>query len=100
MKDIRKKTPFDKAKEKFDSNTKILKPTNAAETALRKNLGRREKDTCSWILELDKYKTWRTSVGGSLLWVSGVGGLGKSIFMATVIGRLREEFKGSQDCLV
>ena len=95
---MKKKTPLDKAKELFDDNAKRLEPTNAAETALEKHKSRREKGTCNWIFELEEYKTWRSSTESSLLWVSGVGGLGKSILMSTVIDGLQGTFKEDKGC--
>ena len=97
-KSMKKKTPLDKAKELFEDNAKRLEPTNAAETALEKHKSRREKDTCNWIFELEEYKKWRSSTESSLLWVSGVGGLGKSILMSTVIDELRETFRLETGC--
>lgn len=99
-KSMKKKTPLDKAKELFEDNAKRLEPTNAAETALKKHKSRREKDTCNWIFELEEYKDWRLSTQNSLLWVSGVGGLGKSILMSTVIDGLQEAFEEDKDCSV
>lgn len=97
-KSMKKKTPLDKAKELFEDNVKRLEPTNAAETALEKHRSRRQKGTCNWIFELEEYKTWRSSTESSLLWVSGVGGLGKSILMSTVIDGLQEAFKEDKSC--
>lgn len=77
-KNMKKKTPLDKAKEKFDENTKRLKPTNFSEVAFRRNIERKVEGTCQWIFELDEYKSWRTSIDNKLIWVSGVGGMGKS----------------------
>lgn len=95
-KSMKKKTPLDKAKDQFDEIAKRLEPTDAAETALEKHKSRREKDTCKWIFELERYKNWRSSTESSLLWISGVGGLGKSILMSTVVDELREAFKEEQ----
>ena len=97
-KSMKKKTPLDKAKELFEDNSKRLEPTNAAEAALEKHRSRREKDTCNWIFELEEYKSWRSSAESSLLWVSGVGGLGKSILMSTVIDRLQEASQEDKSC--
>lgn len=97
-KSMKKKTPWDKAKELFDDNAKRLESTNAAETALQKHHSRREKDTCNWIFELAEYKSWRWSAESSLLWVQGVGGVGKSILMSTVIDRLQEAFQEDKGC--
>ena len=97
-KNMKKKTPLDKAREQFDDNAKRLEATDAAETALEKHKSRREKGTCNWIFELEKYRNWRSSTDSSLLWISGVGGLGKSILMSTVINELWEAFKEEQGC--
>ena len=99
-KSMKKKTPLDKAKEQFEINAKRLEPTNLAETALEKHKSRREKDTCNWIFELEEYKTWRSTTESSLLWVSGVGGLGKSILMSTVIDNLQGALKDDKCCSV
>ena len=98
-KSMRKKTPLDIAKELFDDNVKRLEPNNnTAELALEKNKSRREKDTCNWIFELEEYKSWLSSTESSLLWVSGVGGLGKSILMSTVIEALQGACKEDKGC--
>ena len=98
-KNMRKKTPLDKAKELFEENVKRLEPNNnLAELALEKHKSRREKDTCNWIFELEEYKNWLSSTESRLLWVSGVGGLGKSILMSTVIDALQEMCKEDKDC--
>ena len=99
-KSMKKKTPLDKAKEIFEDNSKRLEPTDAAEAAFEKHKSRREQDTCNWIFELDEHKNWRSSAESSLLWVSGVGGLGKSILMSTVIDRLQEAFQEDKGCSV
>ena len=77
-KNMKKKTPLDKAKENFEENTKRLKPTSSSEVAFGKNRERIVEGTCQWIFELDEYKAWRTSTCNNLIWVSGVGGMGKS----------------------
>lgn len=92
-KTMKKKTPLDKAKEHYDDNVKRLQHTDLAEIALEKYKSRREKDTCNWIFELEEYRTWRSSTESSLLWVSGVGGVGKSILMSTVVAVLKEIFE-------
>ena len=97
-KTMKKKTPLDKARELFEDNAKRLEPNSLAEIALEKHKSRKEKDTCNWIFELDEYKIWRSSTESSLLWVSGVGGLGKSILMSTVIDGLKEAIKDDKSC--
>ena len=97
-KNMKKKTPLDKAKELFEDNAKRLESTNLAEIALEKHKSRREKDTCNWIFEHEAYKNWRSSTESSLLWVSGVGGLGKSILMSNVVSALQEAFREDDGC--
>ena len=45
-KSMKKKTPLDKAKEKFDENTKRLKPIGSSETAFQRNRDRKVEGTC------------------------------------------------------
>lgn len=97
-KSMKKKTPLDKAREAFDDNAKRLEPTEASEIALKKHRSRREKDTCDWIFELEEYKEWRSSTESSLLWVSGVGGLGKSILMSAVVDEIQRALTEDQCC--
>ena len=77
-KNLKKKTPLDKAKEKFEENAKQLKPTNSSELAFGRSKMRKEEGTCEWIFELEEYRSWRTSPENEIIWVSGVGGMGKS----------------------
>lgn len=52
--------------------------------------------TCQWILELEKYKSWRSQSCG-LLWIKGKPGAGKSTLMAFLHDRLktlRDESQG------
>jgi len=51
----------------------------------------RTEGTCSWILEVESYKMWRTSESSGLLWFHGIQGCGKSTTVAYVIHKLREE---------
>ncbi|KAI9796865.1 MAG: hypothetical protein M1833_005914 [Piccolia ochrophora] len=92
-KNLKKKTPFDKAKDQFDANEKRLNPTPLPQQSLSKNLKRKEEGTCQWIFGLESYRAWRNSSHSDFLWVSGVGGLGKSILMSAVIDNLQEESK-------
>ena len=77
-KNLKKKTPLDKAKEKFEENEKKLRPTDSSELAFESSKSRKEEGTCEWIFELEEYKLWRTSSENGIIWVSGVGGMGKS----------------------
>ena len=77
-KNLKKKTPLDKAKEKFEENEKRLRTTDSSEIAFERSKLRKEEGTCEWIFELEEYKSWRTSSENGIIWVSGVGGMGKS----------------------
>ena len=77
-KNMKKKTPLDKAKEKFEENAARLKTTASSEVAFEKSKARKEQGTCEWIFELEDYKAWRTSPESGIMWISGVGGMGKS----------------------
>ena len=77
-KNLKKKTPLDKAKEKFEENEKNLRPTDSSGIAFERSKSRKEEGTCEWIFELEEYKLWRTSSENGIIWVSGVGGMGKS----------------------
>ena len=77
-KNLKKKTPLDKAKEKFEENGKKLRPTNSSELAFKRSKLRKEEGTCEWIFDLEEYKLWRTSSENGIIWVSGMGGMGKS----------------------
>ncbi|KAJ5848581.1 hypothetical protein N7455_012538 [Penicillium solitum] len=46
----------------------------------RDNIEPCHPDTCQWILELEKYKSWRSQSRG-LLWIKGKPGAGKSTLM-------------------
>ena len=77
-KNWKKKTPLDKAEEEFDKNKSRLKPSQNSEFALERGKSLRTEGTCEWIFAVEEYKTWRTSVDNCILWVSGLGGMGKS----------------------
>lgn len=77
-KNLKNKTPLDKAKERFDENAKKLRPTEFSQIALDRSKARREQGTCEWIFELEEYKSWRTSSDNGMIWIFGVGGMGKS----------------------
>ncbi|KAL9034560.1 MAG: hypothetical protein Q9214_006992, partial [Letrouitia sp. 1 TL-2023] len=100
MKNMKKKSPLDQAKEKFGENETRLKPTNSSENAFERSKMRKEQGTCEWIFELEDYKLWRTSPDNGIIWVSGVGGMGKSILISSVIERLQSELKESGDSLL
>ncbi|KAJ5319115.1 uncharacterized protein N7506_011819 [Penicillium brevicompactum] len=54
----------------------------------RENLEPRHTNTCQWILDLEKYRSWRSEPRG-LLWIKGKPGAGKSTLMAFLHSRLK-----------
>ena len=77
-KHMKKKTPRDEAKEKFDKNKDKLKPLSNPEDALERGIKMRSVGTCEWVFPLDRYKEWRISDKNNILWIQGDGGMGKS----------------------
>lgn len=77
-KNMKLKTPLDKAKEKFDENAKRLNPTKLSDTAFEKSKDRQEQGRCQRIFDLEEYRTWRTADENDIMWISGVGGMGRS----------------------
>ncbi|KAJ5984429.1 hypothetical protein N7481_006528 [Penicillium waksmanii] len=60
------------------------------------NIRRRHKDTCQWVLGLEKYRSWMSNTSG-LLWIKGKPGTGKSTLMAFLheqLNYLRPESHG------
>lgn len=91
-KDMRRKSPYEKAREEFEENKKTLNPAMDQSDMLVDNLeNRRERGTCQWIFGLDEYQKWHGSPESSMLWVSGAAGYGKSILMSTVIESLQQD---------
>lgn len=71
---MKKKTPLDLARDGFAENTKLLNPSSNQVAVLSSNLSRREDKTCTWIFQLEEYKSWTESADRGLTWVSGAGG--------------------------
>ena len=92
LRDMRKKSPLDKAKEQYEEQVKRLNAPVDSSVILKKNLARRSPGTCEWIFELSQYNDWLDSTEGRLLWISGEGGLGKSIVTSAVIDKLHGQF--------
>ncbi|KAI9370275.1 hypothetical protein BJX61DRAFT_544805 [Aspergillus egyptiacus] len=55
----------------------------------RRMQGRRTQDTGNWLLESQEYTDWKASPG-SVLWLPGVVGCGKSVLCSTVIRDIEE----------
>ncbi|KAJ9492465.1 hypothetical protein VN97_g759 [Penicillium thymicola] len=56
----------------------------------RDNIEPCHPDTCQWILELEKYKSWRSQSRG-LLWIKGKPGAGKSTLMLFLHDKLKKD---------
>ncbi|CRL21329.1 NACHT nucleoside triphosphatase [Penicillium camemberti] len=56
----------------------------------RDNIEPCHPDTCQWILELEKYKSWRSQSRG-LLWIKGKPGAGKSTLMLFLHDELKRD---------
>ncbi|RFN45421.1 nacht domain-containing protein, partial [Fusarium flagelliforme] len=48
----------------------------------------RKRGTSSWMYEQDAYKTWLSSKAGSVLWLNGNLGSGKTVTMASAVAQL------------
>ncbi|OQD59911.1 hypothetical protein PENPOL_c019G03493 [Penicillium polonicum] len=59
----------------------------------RDNIEPCHPDTCQWILELEKYKSWRRQSRG-LLWIKGKPGAGKSTLMLFLHDKLKRDVDG------
>lgn len=99
-KDMRKRTPYERAKDEFEENRKTLNPAADQTDLLEENLARREENTCRWIFDLDEYRSWHDNASSSILWVNGGPGYGKSILMSTVIEALKAARTESLNYLV
>ncbi|KAL9621124.1 MAG: hypothetical protein Q9160_004375 [Pyrenula sp. 1 TL-2023] len=99
-KDMRRRTPYEKAKDEFEEIKKALNPADDQTGLYEERLKRREDNTCRWIFDLDEYKSWQSKDDSNLLWVNGGPGYGKSILMATVIESLKADRTDAHDYLV
>jgi hypothetical protein len=52
-------------------------------------LSRRQKGTCDWIFEAEKFQDWRDGKSGGLLWYNAPPGSGKSVLASSVIDHLK-----------
>ncbi|KAH0531339.1 hypothetical protein TsFJ059_000184 [Trichoderma semiorbis] len=63
-------------------------------------LDRREAGTCEWLIKNSKeFKTWETT-DGSLLWLHGKAGSGKSVLSSSVIKHLRDQYVSEPSTVV
>ncbi|KAJ5659608.1 hypothetical protein N7507_006059 [Penicillium longicatenatum] len=63
--------------------------------ARRENIEPCHTNTCQWILDSEKYQSWKRESRG-LLWIKGKPGAGKSTLMAFLHGKLESLQNGSQ----
>ncbi|KAJ6133135.1 hypothetical protein N7471_008350 [Penicillium samsonianum] len=61
----------------------------------RENVEPCHTNTCQWILDLEKYQSWRSEPRG-LLWIKGKPGAGKSTLMVFLHGKLKSLQNGDQ----
>ena len=118
MKSLRKKTPLDLAKDKFEANKSKLVPTTSSAnsaTVLERARSLRSEGTCEWIFSLEPYEKWKAPGTKGMLWVQGNGGMGKSgkcpeslpwtitdvspllVLVARIIDRLQKDAESSED---
>lgn len=67
QKDMRRRTPYEKAKDEFEENKKALNPASDQTDLFEENISRREEGTCRWIFKLEEYKSWHDRAGSSIL---------------------------------
>ncbi|KAK6333671.1 hypothetical protein TWF730_003855 [Orbilia blumenaviensis] len=70
--------------------TEILNWYKTSDPERNHNISRdhHEPNTCSWIFELESFKSWASHEGESL-WIYGIPGAGKTIICSTIIENLR-----------
>ncbi|KIY69978.1 hypothetical protein CYLTODRAFT_488459 [Cylindrobasidium torrendii FP15055 ss-10] len=68
---------------------KWLKPLDMV-AAMNKVAQRRQPGTCQWVYESAEFRSWRES-SGSLLWLHGIAGSGKSVISSAVVKHLLQE---------
>ena len=77
-KEMKSKTPLDKARDEFNEYKAKLKPTDVSESSFQRNKKVRSAGTCEWVFKEPRYKEWHDSDEDTLLWISGIRGMGKS----------------------
>ena len=75
------------AEEEAQLNWMSDAPYSDHQRALQK---KRTGDTGVWLLDLPEYNDWKTTPG-SLLWLPGISGCGKSVLCSTVIQDIQED---------
>ncbi|KAJ7430746.1 ankyrin repeat-containing domain protein [Mycena latifolia] len=55
-------------------------------------LSSRQSGTGEWLLEEDRFKAWKSSLGGAL-WCYGIPGAGKTVLASLVVQHLRTQFQ-------
>lgn len=61
----------------------------------QRQLDRRHKGTCQWILEDQRFKEWRAARENSVLWYNAPPGSGKSVVASTIVEHLQDLKDGS-----
>ncbi|KAE8549969.1 hypothetical protein EYB25_008494 [Talaromyces marneffei] len=61
---------------------------------------KRHKDTGSWLLETDSFKSWVNQNKENILWLNGPPGTGKSVLASVAINHLIKRSKHTQDTVI
>ncbi|KAJ7265516.1 hypothetical protein C8J57DRAFT_389721 [Mycena rebaudengoi] len=83
----RQKAADDKNAEQLRNLLDWLKPL-PMDARLRAILELRQPDTCKWVLEIPLFQEWKSRAAGSLLWLNGIAGSGKTVISSVVIDHL------------
>lgn len=94
------KSGMEQAQQNFDSQNKVLAPSVGLREKLSAKIKGRNAGTCSWILDYDVFKRFKSSAGGSISCLVGAGGAGKSFLMAAMIEHMQKLAEEDKDVLV
>ncbi|KAF2761902.1 hypothetical protein EJ05DRAFT_496790 [Pseudovirgaria hyperparasitica] len=87
-------TPHDVAVKNYEENMKQFGGSSDQKAVYAAKISRRSPpQTCTWIFDMELFKSWYVSEKSSVLWVSGGGGFGKSILMSAIINELQDRAK-------
>jgi len=73
---------------------KWLRPPDIKKIPYKADLASRSnaaEGTCHWLLENNRYESWRSSENSSIAWLHGVQGSGKSTLVAYIINHMRSK---------
>lgn len=70
------------------------------ETNHRLSNERREPNTATWVFDTPTFKEWLSAADGTILWLHGIPGAGKTILCSSIIERLRTSYQAREDYAV